>query len=39
MEDAMAGLDDFPDINPTSDDFIDNQELLPFRYKHYRSSV
>jgi len=29
----MEGLDDFPEINPTVDDFIDEQELLPFRYQ------
>ena len=39
MEGAMAGLDDFPDINRTIDDHVDNQELLPFRYLNDRGSV
>jgi len=34
MEGAMAGLDDFPDINRTIDDHVDDQELLPFRYQN-----
>ena len=34
MEGAMAGLDDFPDINRTIDDQVDDAELLPFRYQH-----
>jgi len=38
-EGAMAGLDDFPDLNRTIDDHVDDAELLPFRYKHYRGSV
>ena len=29
----MAGLDDFPDINRTIDDHVDDAELLPFRYQ------
>ena len=32
MEGAMAGLDDWPDLNRTIDDHVDDQELLPFRY-------
>ena len=39
MEGAMAGLDDFPDINRTIDDHVDDQELLPFRYLNIRGSV
>ena len=39
MEGAMAGLDDFPDINRTIDDHVDDQELLPFRYLNDRGSV
>ena len=35
----MAGLDDFPDINRTIDDHVDDQELLPFRYLNDRGSV
>jgi hypothetical protein len=34
MEGAMAGLDDFPDINRTIDDQVDDAELLPFRYQN-----
>jgi hypothetical protein len=34
MEGDMAGLDDFPDINRTIDDHVDDQELLPFRYQN-----
>jgi len=30
----MAGLDDFPDINRTIDDAMDEAELLPNRYQH-----
>jgi hypothetical protein len=33
MEGAMAGLDDFPDINRTIDDQVDEAELLPNRYQ------
>jgi hypothetical protein len=39
MEGAMAGLDDFPDINRTIDDHVDEAELLPFRYTNKRGSV
>ena len=39
MEGAMAGLDDWPDINRTIDDHVDDQELLPFRYLNDRGSV
>jgi len=39
MEGAMAGLDDFPDLNRTIDDHVDDAELLPFRYKQDRGSV
>jgi hypothetical protein len=34
MEGAMAGLDDWPDLNRTIDDHVDDQELLPFRYQN-----
>jgi hypothetical protein len=34
MEGAMAGLDDFPDLNRTIDDHVDDQELLPYRYQN-----
>lgn len=34
MEGAMAGLDDFPDLNRTIDDHVDDAELLPYRYKN-----
>jgi hypothetical protein len=33
MEGVMAGLDDFPDINRTIDDQVDEAELLPNRYQ------
>ena len=35
----MAGLDDFPDLNRTIDDHIDDAESLPFRYTNKRGSV
>jgi len=34
MEGAMAGLDDFPDLNRTIDDHVDEAELLPYRYQN-----
>ena len=35
-----AGMDDLDnDIRRTVDDAVDETELLPFRYIHYRSSV
>jgi hypothetical protein len=39
MEGAMAGLDDFPDLNRTIDDHVDEAELLPFRYQNNLGSV
>jgi hypothetical protein len=35
-----AGMDDLDnDLKRTIDDQVDDQELLPFRYKQYRRSV
>jgi hypothetical protein len=35
-----AGMDDLDnDLKRTIDDHVDDAELLPFRYKHYRGSV
>ena len=33
-ESAMAGLDDFPDLNRSIDDHVDEAELLPYRYQN-----
>jgi hypothetical protein len=38
-EGAMVGLDDFPDLNRTIDDHVDEAELLPFRYQNDLGSV
>ena len=35
----MAGLDDFPDLNRTIDDAVDEAELLPIRYQNNLGSV
>lgn len=39
MEGVMAGLDDFPDLNRTIDDHVDDAELLPYRYQNMLGKV